>query len=165
MDTTSLERKLFEHLEKESLVLTPINVGFTLGIDADDAVKLMTALVESGKMERVAGSGTSATYKRVGHATYETTPGAPSVLPKKSSACLYQLLLNVFIPGLGALIYKRLGFWFVLTLLFGAAIAMVVVLPDYSKLFSTLVFGIWYLVALLGSIYYYMKDPWSETKQ
>lgn len=165
MDIASFEKRLFEHLEKESLILTPVNVGFALNIDANDAVTLMTALVENNRLALVSGTGTSAVYKQVGHATYETTPGTQSVLPKKSSASLYQLLLNVFIPGLGALIYKRFGFWAVLTVLFGAAVAMIVFLPSLGKLFSILMFVVWYLVTILGSIYYYMKDPWAQDKQ
>ena len=164
MDIASLEKRLFEHLEKESLVLTPVNVGFVLDIDADEAVKLMSALVDSGKLALTSGSGTSAVYKRTGHATYETTPGTQSVSGPKSSACLYHLLLNVFIPGLGSLIYKRFGFWAILTALFGAAVAMIVFLPNLGKLFSILVFVIWYVVTILGSIYYYTKDPWEPEK-
>ncbi|MBN2525303.1 MAG: hypothetical protein JXR76_02840 [Deltaproteobacteria bacterium] len=162
MDTRSLEKQLLEHLEKESLILTPVNVGFVLCIDADDAINVLDALVEAGKMELTSGSGTTATYKRVGHATCETTPGVSSVMAPKSSAALYHLLLNVFIPGLGSLIYGRIGFWFVLTVLFGAGIAMIFVLPSLSRLFSIAVFLVWYLVAILGSISYYMKDPWSK---
>jgi hypothetical protein len=165
MDIVAFEKRLFEILEKESLILTPVNVGFALDIDASDAIGMMNALVESNKLELVSGSGTAAVYRRTGHATYEATPGATSVGAAKSSECLYHLLLNVFIPGLGSLIYKRFGFWAIIFVLFGISVAILVLAPSLGKLFSILGFAIWYLVSLLGSIFYYLKDPWGTGKQ
>jgi len=165
MDIAAFEKRLFEILEKESLILTPVNVGFALDIDASDAIGMMNALVESNKLELVSGSGTAAVYRRTGHATYEATPGTTSVGAAKSAECLYHLLLNVFIPGLGSLIYKRFGFWAIIFVLFGLSVAILVFVPSLGKLFSILGFAIWYLVSLLGSIFYYLKDPWSNGKQ
>ena len=165
MDISVFEQRLLELLERESLILTPVNVGFALDVDANDAAAMMATLVENGKLELVSGGGTAAVYRRVGHATYETPPGEKSVLPPKSSASLYHLLLNVFIPGLGSLIYKRFGFWAVILVLFAASVAMIVFLPSLGKLVSLLGFAVWYLVTLFGSIYYYMKDPWSAEGQ
>lgn len=160
MDKNALEKKLFAHLEKESLVLTPTNVGFALEIDASDAVSLMDELVAEEKLERVSGEGAGATYKRVGHATYETTPGAVSVGRAKSAKALYHLLFNVFIPGLGSLIYGRIFLLLVTAALFWGGIAMIVMFDDWSKLYAIwMLVGAW-VISFFGSIYYYAKDPW-----
>lgn len=161
MDIQALENQLNELLAKESLVLTPINVGFKLGIDAEDAVKFLDQLTTDGKMELVSGQGTGATYKQVGKATYQTTPGESSVGKAKNSRALYHLLLNFFIPGLGSLIFGRIALFFFTFLFFAGGIGMIVFLDEWFKLFSILMLvGSW-LISFFGSIYYYIKDPWT----
>ena len=78
MDRDRFERALFEYLERESLVLTPVNVGFALGLDVGRAAQLLEELSAAGRLELVSGRGTAATFRRPGHATYEQTPGLES---------------------------------------------------------------------------------------
>lgn len=162
MNQETLENKLLTHLEKESLVLTPVNVGFVLGIDASDAVTLLDTMVSNKKLTLVSGQGTGATYKQMGHATFETTPGTTSVGAAKSAAALYHLLLNVFIPGLGSLIYKKIPLLVFTAALFWAGIAMIVFFDDWNKLFAIILLVASWIVSFFGSIHYYQKDPWNK---
>lgn len=162
MDKAQFEERLMAHLENDSLVLTPVNVGFALELDATDAAGLMDELVAGGTLELVSGTGTGALYKRVGHATYETPPGEVAVGKPKSSQALYHLLLNTFFPGFGSLLYGRIALLIPCILLLGGAIAMIVLFSDGAKLFSILLFFAWWLVSFLGGIYYYLKDPWAD---
>ncbi len=86
----------------------------------------------------------------------------PAVLPPKSSAALYQMLLNIFIPGLGALIYTRFALFVPCLLLLGIAVAMIVLLDAWWKMLAIAVFILWWLVSAAGGIYYYLKDPWTR---
>ena len=88
-----------------------------------------------------------------------------SVTKAKSPAAIYHLILNVLFPGLGSIIYTRFLFLVPLTLLFGTAIFMLIYLDTWAKLSAIIFFVIWWLVSFIGSIMYYIKDPWSNDKQ
>ncbi|MBN2344637.1 MAG: hypothetical protein JXX29_13305 [Deltaproteobacteria bacterium] len=78
----------------------------------------------------------------------------------KSAKALYHLLFNVFIPGLGSLIYGRIFLLLVTAALFWGGIAMIVMFDDWSKLYAIwMLVGAW-VISFFGSIYYYAKDPW-----
>ena len=39
---------------------------------------------------------------------------------------------------------------------------MIVFFDTWAKLWSTVLFVLWWIVSFLGGIHYYMKDPWSK---
>jgi hypothetical protein len=161
MDKNEFETKLNEYLQKESLVLTPVNVSFTFDIDVKDAAKLMEELTSDKKLEKISGEGSAATYKLIGKPMATATPGEKSVAPAKSSSAFYHALTNFFIPGLGSLIYLKPAGFVPVLILIALSVVLIIFLNDWFKLFAviSLIFA-WIWSVVIGIIYY-AKDPWS----
>ncbi|MBN2804041.1 MAG: hypothetical protein JXR91_13185 [Deltaproteobacteria bacterium] len=85
-----------------------------------------------------------------------------SVTKPKSSQALYHMIFNALLPGLGSLVYTRFLLFIPVVILFGIAVFMLITMNDWAKLYAFIILIVWWLVSFLGSVYYYMKDPWSD---
>jgi len=164
MDMREFERALFEYLERKSLVLTPVNVGFALNVDVQRAAELLAALADEGLLELVSGSGAGATYRRPGKPTHEPTPGLESHGEPISERAINRMALDLQVPGLGSLVtLSPLGCLPVLGL-FGLAVFLGIYLDGWSKLWAAVPVLAGCAWSIVFSIFGYMADDRSQKK-
>ena len=152
------EKALSDYLNENSLVLTPVNVSFALNMDVEEAAELMERAVERGKLILDSGEGVTATYRRPEHDTYETSPGGPSVGKPISPRAINQMPLNFYFPGYGSLATLNLRGFLPVLALFIAAIVLVIVLPEWDKLFAAIPVGVAYLWSIVIGLWDYFRD-------
>lgn len=162
MEQKEFKTKLIELLKSDSLILTPVNVGMKLGMDADVAVTKLDELCSDGTLELVSGSGSNAVYRPKDGATYETTPGVESVKKPKSTQAINHAIFCLFFPGLASLFYGRYLLGLTVLAIAGAGGYMIYALDDFSKLFSILLFILAWVVSAIGAYMNFASDPWTK---
>lgn len=148
------DKALSEYLAENSLVLTPVNVSFALGMDVEETA----ALMERGKLVLDSGDGVTATYRRPERDAYEASPGAPSVGKPISPRAINQMPLNFYFPGYGSLATLNLRGCLPVLALFIGAIVLAIVLPGWDKLFAAIPVGVAYLWSIVIGLWDYFRD-------
>lgn len=160
MSTADFERRLNDFLAENSVVLTPLNVAFSLNMDVAETALLMADLAREGTLVLDSGEGETALYRRPGHAVYETDPKGSSVGEPISPGAINQMPLNMEFPGLGSLVTLNPRGCLPVLALFIGAVVMAVMLPGWNKLFA----GLPILAAIAWSLFIGMWDYFRDNR-